>query len=168
MNRKYTPEDYREIVKSLREKIPDVTFTTDVMTGFPGETDEEFAQSYEFCKEIGFLWIHVFKYSPRKGTAAAKFPDQVPSDIQEKRGKQLIELAHKMRNNVFEQFIGREIDIILEQEIEGSPGDMEGLTANYIPVAVKVENIEPGEIIRVHLDSIEGERMRGTISNVTV
>jgi len=145
MNRKYTPEDYREIVKSLREKIPDVTFTTDVMTGFPGETDEEFAQSYEFCKEIGFLWIHVFKYSPRKGTAAAKFPDQVPSDIKEKRSKQLIELAHKMRNNVFEQFIGREIDIILEQEIEGSPGDMEGLTANYIPVAVKVENIEPGK-----------------------
>jgi len=168
MNRKYTPEDYREIVELIREKIPDVTFTTDVMTGFPGETDEEFAQSYEFCKEIGFLWIHVFKYSPRKGTAAANFPDQVPPAIKEKRSKQLIELAHKMRNEVFEKYIGREAHIILEQEIEGSPGDMEGLTSNYIPVAVKVGNIDPGEIIRVRLDSIEGERMRGTISNVTV
>ncbi|NLX64742.1 MAG: tRNA (N(6)-L-threonylcarbamoyladenosine(37)-C(2))-methylthiotransferase MtaB [Clostridiaceae bacterium] len=168
MNRKYTPEDYREIIKLIRERIPDVTFTTDVMTGFPGETDEEFAESYQFCKEIGFLWIHVFKYSPRKGTAAAKFPDQVPPGIKEKRSKLLIELAHQMRNKVFEKYIGRQADIILEQEIEGSPGDMEGLTSNYIPVAVKVNNINPGEIIRVRLDSIEGERMRGTISYVKV
>jgi len=168
MNRKYTPEDYREIVKLIRERIPDVTFTTDVMVGFPGETDEEFARSYDFCKEIGFLWMHVFKYSLRKGTAAAKFPDQVPSGIKEKRSRQLIELAHQMRNEVFEKFLGRQADIILEQEIEGSPGTMEGLTSNYIPVAVKVENINPGEIIRVRLDSIEGERMRGTVSYITV
>jgi len=168
MNRKYTPEDYREIVELIRERIPDVTFTTDVMVGFPGETDEEFARSYEFCKEIGFLWIHVFKYSPRKGTAAAKFPDQVQPGIKEKRSKQLIQLARQMRNNVFEQFLGRQADIILEQEIEGSPGDMEGLTPNYIPVAVKMDNIKSGEIIRVRLDSIEGERMRGTASYITV
>ncbi|HHU90833.1 MAG TPA: tRNA (N(6)-L-threonylcarbamoyladenosine(37)-C(2))-methylthiotransferase MtaB [Clostridiaceae bacterium] len=168
MNRKYTPEYYREIVELMREKIPDVTFTTDVMVGFPGETDEEFYKSYEFCKEIGFLWIHVFKYSPRKGTAAAKFPDQVQPDIKERRSKQLIELANQMRNKVFQQFLGRQTDIILEKHIEGSPGDMEGLTSNYIPVAVNVENINPGEIISVHLETIEGERMRGAVSNITV
>ncbi|NLL68102.1 MAG: tRNA (N(6)-L-threonylcarbamoyladenosine(37)-C(2))-methylthiotransferase MtaB [Clostridiaceae bacterium] len=168
MNRKYSPEDYRQIVKLLREKIPDVTFTTDVMVGFPGETDEEFSQSYDFCREIGFLWIHVFKYSPRKGTAAAKFPNQVEPSLKEKRSKQLIELAKKMRNEVFEQFLGRQTDVILEKEIEGSNGDMEGLTANYIPVSVKIENINPGEIISVDLDSIEGERIRGTASFVAV
>jgi threonylcarbamoyladenosine tRNA methylthiotransferase MtaB len=168
MNRKYTPEDYRQIVNLMREKIPDVTFTTDVMVGFPGETDEEFSQSYDFCKEIGFLWIHVFKYSPRKGTAAAKFPDQVQPAIKERRSKQLIELANQMRNNVFKKYLGRQADIILEKEIEGSLGDMEGLTSNYIPVAVKVENINSGEIISVSLDSIEGESMRGTVSYITV
>lgn len=168
MNRKYSPEDYRQIVKLLREKIPDVTFTTDVMVGFPGETDEEFSQSYDFCREIGFLWIHVFKYSPRKGTAAAKFPNQVEPSLKEKRSKQLIELAKKMRNEVFEQFLGRQTDVVLEKEIEGSNGDMEGLTANYIPVSVKIENINPGEIISVDLDSIEGERIRGTASFVAV
>jgi threonylcarbamoyladenosine tRNA methylthiotransferase MtaB len=167
MNRKYTPDDYRQIVSLMREKIPDVTFTTDVMVGFPGETDEEFSQSYDFCKEMGFLWIHVFKYSPRKGTAAARFPDQVQPAIKERRSKQLIELANRMRNNVFEQFLGRQADVILEKEIEGS-SDMEGLTANYIPVAVKVENANSGEIISVILDSIEGESMRGKPSFVTV
>ena len=168
MNRKYSPDDYRQIVKLMREKIPDVTFTTDVMVGFPGETDEEFSQSYNFCEEMGFLWIHVFKYSPRKGTAAAKFPDQIQPGIKEKRSKRLIKLASRMRNNVFEKYLGRQADIILEQEIEGSLGDMEGLTSNYIPVAVKVENVNSGEIISVTLDSIEGERMRGTASFITV
>lgn len=168
MNRKYSPEDYRQIVNLMREKIPDVNFTTDVMVGFPGETDEEFTQSYDFCKEMGFLWIHVFKYSPRKGTAAAKFSDQVQPGIKERRSKQMIELASQMRNNVFEKYLGNQADIILEKEIEGSLGDMEGLTSNYIPVAVKVENVNSGEIISVSLDSIEGERMRGTVSFIKV
>ena len=168
MNRKYSPDDYRQIVKLMREKIPDVTFTTDVMVGFPGETDEEFSQSYNFCEDMGFLWMHVFKYSPREGTAAAKFPDQIQPGIKEKRSKRLIKLASRMRNNVFEKYLGRQADIILEQEIEGSLGDMEGLTSNYIPVAVKVENVNSGEIISVTLDSIESERMRGTVSFITV
>ncbi len=168
MNRKYSPEDYRQIVNLMREKIPDVNFTTDVMVGFPGETDEEFTQSYDFCKEMGFLWIHVFKYSPRKGTAAAKFSDQVQPGIKERRSKQMIELASQMRNNVFEKYLGKQADIILEKEIEGSISDMEGLTSNYIPVAVKVENVNSGEIISVSLDSIEGERMRGTVSFIKV
>lgn len=168
MNRKYSPEDYRQIVNLMREKIPDVNFTTDVMVGFPGETDEEFTQSYDFCKEMGFLWIHVFKYSPRKGTAAAKFSDQVQPGIKERRSKQMIELASQMRNNMFEKYLGKQADIILEKEIEGSLSDMEGLTSNYIPVAVKVENVNSGEIISVSLDSIEGERMRGTVSFIKV
>lgn len=164
MNRKYSPEDYRQIVGLVRKKIPDVTFTTDTMVGFPGETEEEFSQSYDFCREIGFLWMHVFKYSPRKGTAAARFPNQVEPSIKEERSKKLIELARKMRNEVFQQFLCRQTDIILEKEIAGSQGDMEGLTSNYIPVSVKIENANSGEIIRVHLDSVEGERMRGKAS----
>lgn len=161
MNRKYTPEDYRGIVKLLREKIPDVTFTTDVMVGFPGETHDEFKQSYDFCKEMGFLWMHVFKYSPRKGTPAARFPEQVEPRVKDQRSKTLIGLAEQMRNKVFNQFLGRNMNVLPEKEIGNDKGDMEGLTANYIPVVININKEKIGEIINVTLGSIEGERMRG-------
>lgn len=163
MNRKYTPDDYRRIVSQLRSKIPDVTLTTDIMVGFPGETEEEFQQSYDFCKEIGFLWIHVFKYSPRKGTPAAGFEGQIDPRIKERRSKKLIALAESMRNDVFSKFVGRTANIILEQEIAKSNGDMEGLTSGYIPVAVSTKSEMTGEILTVRLEGIEGARMRGIL-----
>lgn len=163
MNRKYTPEDYRGIVRALREHIPDVTITTDIMVGFPGETEEDFLESYRFCEEMEFLWIHVFKYSPRKGTPAAKYPDQVDAAIKDQRSRDMIALAERMRERIFGQYIGREMSVLMEQPIKGSLKDMEGLTANYIPVAVEVENQSAGEIIMTRLMSIEGERMRGTL-----
>ncbi len=163
MNRKYAPEEYRNIVSLIREKIPDVTFTTDVMVGFPGETEEEFEKSYAFCREIGFLWMHVFKYSPRKGTPAYKFQDQIDSKTKEARSKRMIELAKQMRHKAFESFIGRKTDVLLEKPVEGSSGDMEGLTPNYIPVKVKIRSQKTGEIINIRLVSCEGEYMRGDL-----
>lgn len=163
MNRKYAPEEYRNIVSLVREKIPDVTFTTDVMVGFPGETEEEFEKSYAFCREIGFLWMHVFKYSPRKGTPAYKFQDQIDSKTKEARSKRMIELAKQMRHKAFESFIGRKTDVLLEKPVEGSSGDMEGLTPNYIPVKVKIRSQKTGEIINIRLVSCEGEYMRGDL-----
>ncbi|NLU53763.1 MAG: tRNA (N(6)-L-threonylcarbamoyladenosine(37)-C(2))-methylthiotransferase MtaB [Clostridiaceae bacterium] len=162
MNRKYTPDDYRQIVLALREGIKDATFTTDVMVGFPGETDEEFKESYDFCEEIGFLWMHVFKYSPRKGTPAANFKDQVDPAAKEERSKLMTRLAVKSREKEFEKYIGRTMKVLLEKPIEGT-NDMEGLTSNYIPVAVAIENEKSGEIINVILTAQEGERMRGKI-----
>lgn len=162
MNRKYTPDDYRQIVLALREGIKDATFTTDVMVGFPGETDEEFKESYDFCEEIGFLWMHVFKYSPRKGTPAANFKDQVDPAVKEERSKLMTSLAVKSREKEFEKYIGRTMKVLLEKPLEGT-NDMEGLTSNYIPVAVAIENEKSGEIINVILTAQEGERMRGKI-----
>lgn len=118
MNRKYTPDDYQKIITLMKEKIPNVTFTTDVMVGFPGETEEEFKESYDFCRQIGFLWMHVFKYSPRKGTPAATFPEQVESKTKGKRSKLMIKLANQMRSEVFNKYIGRNVDVLLEKEIE--------------------------------------------------
>jgi threonylcarbamoyladenosine tRNA methylthiotransferase MtaB len=163
MNRKYTPDDFRKTVSSIREQIPDATITTDVMTGFPGETDEEFLESYRFCEEMGFLWMHVFKYSPRKGTPAARFKDQVDAGIKEERSKDLIRLAENMRQSVYKQFAGRQMPVILEQPVGGSTDDMEGLTPNYISVAARVQNEKSGEIVNVKLLQPEGERMRGMI-----
>lgn len=161
MNRKYTPDEYRDIVRLLRDEIPDATITTDVMVGFPGETDEEFEESYKFCRDMGFLWMHVFKYSPRKGTPASKFRNQVDNKTKEERSRKMIELALKMRQENFERFTGKETDVLIEKPIDGSDGDMEGLTPHYIPVAVKIENEKSGEIINIRLASSEGEYMRG-------
>jgi threonylcarbamoyladenosine tRNA methylthiotransferase MtaB len=163
MNRKYTPDEYRNIVRLIRENIPDVTFTTDVMVGFPGETDEEFEESYAFCREMGFLWMHVFKYSPRKGTPASRFSDQVDNKTKEARSKRMIELAGQMRVEVCHGFMGKKTEVLLEKPVEGSDGDMEGLTPNYIPVAVKIKGEKSGEIINVRLISYEGEYMRGEL-----
>ncbi len=163
MNRKYAPADYRHIVEGLKEQIPGVMLTTDVMVGFPGETEEEFQESYRFCEEMGFLWIHVFKYSPRQGTPAARFSHQIDPKIKEQRSKDMIALAEHLREKNFERFIGQDAKVLLEKAIEGSSGDMEGLTPNYIPVAVKVGKEKSGEIIRVRLTGIEGERMRADI-----
>ncbi|MGI6049706.1 MAG: tRNA (N(6)-L-threonylcarbamoyladenosine(37)-C(2))-methylthiotransferase MtaB [Acetivibrionales bacterium] len=189
MNRKYTPSDYQRIVSLMRERIPDVTFTTDVMVGFPGETEEDFKESYDFCRQIGFLRMHVFKYSPRKGTPAATFPGQVESRIKERRSKLMIELANQMRNEVFEKYLGHNVDVIIEQEIgagnktgdkdEKCNGDIdkcgnndtdnlidaEGLTSNYIPVVVRTGKDEIGQIVTVSLGTIEGERVRGNLRN---
>jgi threonylcarbamoyladenosine tRNA methylthiotransferase MtaB len=159
MNRKYRPEDYRRIVKELREQIPDVTFTTDVMVGFPGETDEEFMESYDFCKEMEFLWIHVFKYSPRKGTPAACYENQIDPKIKDARSKSLIELAESMRHRIFEGFLGREMSMIPEKTI--SAEELEGLTSNYITVSVGLEDGIIGEIIDIRLTGIENDHIRG-------
>jgi threonylcarbamoyladenosine tRNA methylthiotransferase MtaB len=133
--------------------------------------------------------MHVFKYSPRKGTPAATFPGQVESRIKERRSKLMIELANQMRNEVFEKYLGHNVDVIIEQEIgagnktgdkdEKCNGDIdkcgnndtdnlidaEGLTSNYIPVVVRTGKDEIGQIVTVSLGTIEGERVRGNLRN---
>lgn len=160
MNRKYTTRDYRNIVNLLREKVEDVTVTTDVMVGFPGETEEEFQKSYEFCREIGFLRMHVFQYSPRKGTPAARYPDQVDGRIKEERSRLMIKLAETIQKEVMSKFIGRQMPVLLEQPVAENSNDMEGHTPNYITVIVALDSKKAGEIINVRLESIEGGRIR--------
>ncbi|MCX7773889.1 MAG: tRNA (N(6)-L-threonylcarbamoyladenosine(37)-C(2))-methylthiotransferase MtaB [Clostridia bacterium] len=159
MNRKYRPKDYRAIVRMLKQEIPDVAVTTDVMVGFPGETHEEFEESYGFCEEMGFQWIHVFKYSPRQGTPAARYPSQVPPAVKEERSKRLIALAEKMREAYFRAYLDTEISVLLEQEVNGM---MEGLTPNYIPVRALINSDKAGEIIKVRLKGIEKDHMLGS------
>lgn len=107
MNRKYTTARYKEATEILRKFYPNANFTTDVIVGFPGETDEEFNQTYKFLKEIEFYKMHIFKYSPRKGTVAEKLPNQVDGNIKEERSKKLIELSNNMQNEKNSQYIGK-------------------------------------------------------------
>ena len=131
MNRRYTTEQFKEIVRLLRNAYKDVNLTTDIIVGFPGETDEEFNKTYQFLKEIKFYKMHVFKYSPRKGTKAAVMPNQISGDIKEKRSRELLELSNENELEYNQKYIGKEMEVLFEEEKEKI---YKGHTQNYILV----------------------------------
>ena len=140
MNRKYTTDQFRHVVELLRNAYPEVHLTTDVIVGFPGETEEEFNKTYEFLKEIKFYKMHVFKYSPRSGTVAAKMPNQIDGNVKEERSNKLIELSDKNEKEYNQQYIGKEVEVLLEER-EGEY--LKGHTTNYMVVKMKTnENLE--------------------------
>ena len=116
MNRRYTTEEFRNIVNLLRENYKDVNLTTDIIVGFPQETEEEFNKTYEFLKEIKFYKMHVFKYSQRKGTKAAVMKGQVDGNKKEERSQKLIELSNKNEKEYNENYVGKEVEILWEEE----------------------------------------------------
>ena len=139
MNRRYTVDEFRKIVKLLRDNIPDVALTTDVIVGFPGETDEEFEETYSFLKEIEFSKMHIFKYSPRKGTKAASFPNQIDGKTKILRSEKLIKLSDENERRFASKYIGKEIEVLFENEEEGH-------TTNYIKVIDKDKKEKPNDI----------------------
>lgn len=139
MNRKYTTARYKESTQILRKYYPNANFTTDVIVGFPGETNEEFNQTYKFLKEIGFYKMHIFKYSPRKGTMAEKLPNQVDGNIKEERSRKLIELSNNMQNEKNSQYIGKTVKVLFE-EYENEY--YKGHTTNYMVVKVQTKEQE--------------------------
>ena len=140
MNRKYTTDQFRHVVELLRNAYPEVHLTTDVIVGFPGETEEEFNKTYEFLKEIKFYKMHVFKYSPRSGTVAAKMPNQIDGNIKEERSNKLIELSDENEKEYNQKYIGKEVEVLLEER-EGEY--LKGHTTNYMVVKMKTnENLE--------------------------
>lgn len=153
MNRHYTAEEYKKAVELLRENIPDTSITTDLMVGFPGETDEEFERSYEFCRSIGFMQMHIFKYSIRKGTRAEKFPDQISKKVKEERSRKMLYLAEDMKKAFYEKHEGKEAQVLFEVENDGV---YHCTTPNYMDIYVKSEEDFSGEIKTVILDGKGG------------
>jgi len=137
MNRKYTTEEYANIVDKLRVELDNPSFTTDIIVGFPGETDQEFEETYAFAKRIGFSQIHVFKYSTREGTPAAKMPDQVPGDIKTNRSAKLTKLVHTMSDTYMDGFIGKKVQVLLEGKFESMENYLEGLDDHYMRICVE-------------------------------
>lgn len=163
MNRRYTAEEYEHIVNVLRENIKDVSISTDVIVGFPGETEEEFNETYEFLKRIKLTKTHIFKYSPRKGTRAAEMKGQIDGKVKEERSKALIALNDINEQGFIEKYINKNVKVLLEQQVKGKENIFEGYTENYIKVEVeKPENIKSGDIIecrieKAHKDFAEGK-----------
>ena len=149
MNRKYTTQIYRDAVATLRKYYPEASFTTDVIVGFPGETDEEFAKTYEFLKEIDFYRLHVFKYSPRRGTVAEKMPNQIDGNKKEERSNKLIELSNNTENKHNKNYIDKTVKVLFE---EFEDGFFKGHTTNYMMVKVADEEEQSDKFVNKILD----------------
>lgn len=159
MNRKYTAEGFEKEVNLLRKTFPNVTLTTDIIVGFPGETDEEFDTTYKYLERIKFTKTHVFKYSPRKGTIAEKMKEQISPEIKENRSKKLIELSNKNEKDFLKKFIGNNVDVLFEQK---NGKFYKGHTKNYIEVETEGENLE-NKIKTVTITDTDGLILRGNL-----
>lgn len=152
MNRRYSAEEYKRIVEILRDRIPDVSITTDVIVGFPGESNEEFLETLGFLKELKLMHTHIFKYSPRKGTPASIMENQIDSQTKNFRSGVLLNLCTKNFRNFVEKFKDRELRILVE-ELDND-GYYEGLTDNYIRIKVRSEHDIRGEFVDVRISDI--------------
>ena len=164
MNRRYNTDEYKHIVNVLRDNIKDVSITTDVFVGFPGETKEEFNETYNFLKDIKLTKTHVFKYSKRTGTRAAAMDNQVDGKVKEERSKLLIELNDINEKLFNEKFIAREMKVLLEQEVKGKEGIFEGYTRNYIKVEVEgASRDQIGTFVNCKINKAYSDRMTGEL-----
>lgn len=160
MNRHYTAEKYLEIVSNLREAFDNPSITTDIMVGFPGETEEEFLTSLNFAKKIVFAKAHVFPYSRRPGTVADKVPNQIPAQVKEKRAKIMGDAVEKLRNEFLQSQLGEIEQVLFERKKNGF---YEGYTKNYTPVFIYSDENLSGKIYNVKLTAVENGRCTGTI-----
>ena len=152
MNRRYTSSEYAEKCKLLRKYFPNPALTTDVIVGFPGETEEEFKESYDFVDSIDFYETHIFKYSRREGTKAAVMPDQVDEQIKAKRSAQLIELGEKKRAAYEQSFQGKEVEVLVEEDLELNGKEVQtGHTKEYMKIALETNENLKNSIVKVQI-----------------
>lgn len=149
MNRKYTTEEYAQSVEALRKLWPDVALTTDVIVGFPGETDEEFEETVAFVKRVKLSQIHIFPFSPREGTPAARMKEQVTPEVKSKREHVLAQEEKILRESFMQQFIGQEIEVLFEKYQDGY---VAGYTSNYLRVQVAGDETLENTIHQVKIE----------------
>jgi len=165
MNRRYSPEQYALAAQLLRDAFPaDCAITTDVIAGFPGETDEEFEESLAFCRRMGFARMHVFRFSAREGTPAATMPEQVPAAAKARRAERMGRLASEMAANYHRLFIGRTVEILVER---ATPAEAEGLTASYARVRATIPQGAPpparGSVVPARVAAADADGLTGVL-----
>lgn len=165
MNRRYTAEEYRSLAKNIHEIFPDAALTTDVIVGFPGETEADFEETCRFVREIRFSKVHVFPYSVRKGTRAAAFPDQIPQSIKNQRSARLQEIANEIRREHLAGMIGKKVSVLLETERQqNAQRFFQGHTPDGTLVKIFLENAEKGlqnSVICVTIEGYEDDCLLG-------
>lgn len=163
MNRRCSLDSYRQTLHSVRDMIPEAAITTDIMVGFPGETAEEFDESYSFCREAGFAGIHVFPFSPRPDTAAARMPGGITDGVKDQRNRQMLDLARESRHRFSERLLGQTMAVLWEKETGPGTGTYSGLTDTYVRVFAASERPLTNEITQVRLLERRGRGIWGEV-----
>ena len=168
MNRRYTTQQFEKVTRLLREAYPNAALTTDIIVGFPGETEEEFNNTYEFLKKVAFYKMHIFKYSQRKGTKAAVMPNQIDGTIKEERSRKLINLSNENEIRYNKEYVGKDVKVLFEDEhIENGTVYIKGHTTNYIVVKMKLDDCHEeynNTIQTVKITDTDGVELIGKIT----
>ncbi len=158
MNRKYTCKEYLAKIKKIKKVRPDINLTTDVIVGFPGETEEDFLDTIEFCKKVGFSKIHVFPYSKRNGTKAAKMPNQVDNATKKDRARRLIKIDEDLQKEYYDKFKGKTVNVLIEEVKKGiSIGHTENFIKVEIPLELEENKNYDVKVIKTYSDYVDGE-----------
>ena len=160
MNRHYRLPEYKKLISELREKIPGLALTTDLIVGFPGETEENFMETLETLRELRFSAIHVFPYSQRTGTPAAVFPNQVPGDIKKDRVHRVQKLEKEISKEYRKTFLQKTVHVLIEEEKNGY---FEGLSDEYIRVSITDKNVEKGRLYSVYVENLTEDGLIGRV-----
>lgn len=163
MGRRYTTWEYLRLVDVLRENIPGLGLTTDIMVGFPGETSENFLNTYKMIKKVSFSGLHVFKFSPRQGTPAAAFEGRIDPKTMEERSRKLIQLGRKLSAQFASKHLGMDLDVLAEQPYKGNGNLYEGLTGNYIRAVFPGGEELRGKVVRIKAERLKGTLLEGRI-----
>ena len=155
MRRRYNVEYYNKLIEKLDKNIPDIAIGSDIIIGFPGETQEQFEDTCENLKKLPISYIHVFSYSKRKGTPAGLIENQVPENIKKERNKRLTELAKKKNLDFRESFIGKNLEVLIELARDKKTGLLKGMTDNFIPVLVDGSDDFKNKIVSVKIKKVE-------------
>lgn len=160
MRRRYTSGRFVEQCHQICKSLDRPALTTDIIVGFPGETDDDFEATCRVVEEVGFSKIHIFRFSPRIGTPAAEMSDQVPGKIAQERAGELAELAGKLRRRYFGSLLGREMQVLVESPLRKQPGMLVGTSERYVPVDFAGPAGQIGRFVRVVAQSLSGEQVR--------
>ena len=158
MNRKYTTQDYQKIMEMVRKSIPDAGISTDLIVGFPGETEQRFCNTYDFVNRMGFSKMHIFRFSPRPGTQASSLPGRVSASEMRRRSKMLDNLEKELRERFYRQYLNRELVVLLERKMQGKRENgrafHSGFSSNYIKVLAPASEDEVNRLISVRIDEV--------------
>jgi len=158
MKRRYSATEYRQAVSMIREVVPEAAITTDIIVGFPGETEAEFQESHDFCRQMEFARVHVFSYSLRRGTEAARMDNQVGAQVKKQRSRQMLALARESAKNFYQRFLGRTMPVLWEQK---TGGVWSGLTGSYIKVYTRDKQDLTNQLVPVRLKAIRDDGLWG-------
>ncbi len=148
MRRRYSMGRFQATIEKLRERLDHPALTTDVIVGFPGETEEDFAQTVAACRDAAFMKIHIFPFSARRGTPAAQFADQVPAAVIKDRCRRLAVVERELAEAYYGSLVGRELEVLVERPVEGKPGWFRGTDRRYVPVELPATANQVGQLVR--------------------